>query len=63
MRNLFTTRVKAILVVAVLLAAGLGILAGITGETIPELVVKGVMKPFRAAGTALHLYPCDHGGP
>ena len=53
MRNLFTTRVKAILVVAVLLAAGLGILSGITGETIPELVVKGVMKPFRAAGTAL----------
>lgn len=53
MRNLFTTRVKAILVIAVLLAAGLGILSGITGETIPELVVKGVMKPFRAAGTAL----------
>ncbi len=53
MRNLFTTRVKAILVVAVLVAAGLGILSGITGETIPELIVKGVMKPFRAAGTAL----------
>ncbi len=53
MRNLFTTRVKAILVVAVLLAAGLGVLSGITGETIPELVVKGIMKPFRAAGTAL----------
>lgn len=53
MRNLFTTRVKAILVIAVLLAAGLGILSGITGETIPELVVKGIMQPFRAAGTAL----------
>lgn len=53
MRNLFTTRIKAILVVAILLAAGLGILSGITGETIPELVVKGFMKPFRAAGTAL----------
>jgi len=53
MRNLFTTRVKAILVIAVLLAVGLGILSGITGETVPELVVKGLMKPFRAAGTAL----------
>ena len=53
MRNLFTTRVKVILVLAVLLAAGLGILSGITGETIPEIVVKGIMKPFRAAGTAL----------
>lgn len=53
MRNLFTTRVKAILVVAVLLAAGLGILSGISDETIPDLIVKGFMKPFRAAGTAL----------
>lgn len=53
MRNLFTTRVKVILVVAVLLSAGLAILSGITGETIPELVVKGIMKPFRSAGMAL----------
>ncbi len=53
MRNLFTTRVKAILVVAVLLAAGLGILSGVSDETIPDLLVKGIMKPFRAAGTAL----------
>ncbi len=53
MRNLFTTRVKAILVVAVLLTAGLGILSGITGETIPDLMIKGILAPFRAAGTAL----------
>ncbi len=53
MRNLFTTRVKAILVVAVLLTAGLAILSGITGETIPDMLIKGIMAPFRAAGTAL----------
>lgn len=53
MRNLFTTRLKAILVVAVLLSAGLAILSGISGETIPDLIIKGVMQPFRSAGNAL----------
>ncbi len=53
MRNLFTTRVKIILVIAVLLSAGLAILSGITSETIPDLIVKGLLAPFRAAGTAL----------
>lgn len=53
MRNLFTTRVKVILVIAALLTAGLAILSGITDATIPDLLVKGVLAPFRAAGTAL----------
>ncbi len=53
MRNLFTTRVKVILVLAVLLTAGLAILSGITGETIPDMLMKGFLAPFRAAGTAL----------
>lgn len=53
MRNLFTTRLKAILVAAVLLSAGIAILSGISGETIPDLLIKGIMQPFRAAGTAL----------
>ena len=53
MRNLFSTRVKIILVVAALLSAGLAILSGITNTTIPDLVVKGVLAPFKAAGTAL----------
>ncbi len=53
MRNLLTTRVKVILVIALLLSAGLAILSGITNETIPDLIVKGFMAPFRAAGTAL----------
>lgn len=53
MRNLFTTRVKVILVVAALLTAGLAILSGITNTTIPDLLVQGALAPFRAAGTAL----------
>ena len=53
MRNLFSTRVKVILIVAALLTAGLAILSGITNTTIVDLAVKGALAPFRAAGTAL----------
>ena len=53
MRNLFSTRVKIILVVAALLTAGLAILSGITNTTVADLVMQGIMAPFRAAGTAL----------
>ncbi len=53
MRNLFSTRVKIILVIAVLLTVGLAILSGLTGETIPEMLVEGITSPFRAAATSL----------
>ena len=53
MRNLFSTRVKIILVIAGLLTAGLAILSGITNTTPLDLVVQGLLAPFRAAGTAL----------
>ena len=53
MRNLFSTRVKIILVIAALLTAGLAILSGVTNTTVVDLVVKGALAPFRAAGTAL----------
>ncbi|MGN0978409.1 MAG: rod shape-determining protein MreC [Faecousia sp.] len=53
MRNLFTTRVKIILVIAGLLTVGLAIASGITNTSVPDLLVKGALAPFRAAGTAL----------
>ena len=53
MRNLFTTRVKIILVIAALLTVGLAILSGVTNTTVVDLVVQGALAPFRAAGTAL----------
>ncbi len=53
MRNLFSTRVKVILVVAALLAVGLSILSGITNTTAADLAVQGVLAPFRAAATSL----------
>ena len=53
MRNLFSTRVKIILVIAGLLTVALAILSGITNTTPVDLVVQGVLTPFRAAGNAL----------
>jgi len=45
MRNLFSTRVKIILVIAALLTAGLAILSGVTNTTVVDLAVKGLMAP------------------
>ena len=53
MRNLFSTRVKVILVIALLLTTGLMILSGVTNTTPMDLLVQGIMTPFRAAATAL----------
>ena len=53
MRNLFSTRVRVILVLAVLLTVGLSILSGITNTTVVDLAVGGVLAPFRAAATSL----------
>ena len=53
MRNLLTTRIKVILVIALLLTVGLSILSGITNTTVPDLLVKGALAPIRYAATSL----------
>ena len=53
MRNLFNTKLKIIVILAVLLSAVLAVMAGLTNRSIPELLVQGVLAPFRAAGTSL----------
>ena len=53
MRNLFNTKLKIIVVLAVLLTAVLSVMAGLTNRSIPELAVQGLLAPCRAAGTAL----------
>ncbi len=47
MRHFFTTRVRVILVVAVLLAAGLSIASSVMDFTLPEKVVQTVLAPLR----------------
>ena len=53
MRHLFSTKLRIILVLAVLLTAILAVLAGVTNQTIPGMLVQGFLAPFRAAGNAL----------
>lgn len=53
MRNLFNTKLKIIVILAVLITAVLSVMSGLTNQSIPELAVQGILAPFRAAGTAL----------
>ena len=53
MRNLFSTRLKVILVLAALLTIGLSILSGVTNTTMVDLAVQGVLAPIRGAATTL----------
>ena len=53
MRHLFSTKVRIILVLAVLLAAGLAVVAGVTNQSLPNVIVQGIAAPFRAAGQSL----------
>lgn len=53
MRNLFSTKVRVILVLAVLLTAALAVVAGVTNQSLPNVMVQGILAPFRNAGTTL----------
>ncbi len=53
MRHLFNTKLRVILVLAVLLTAGLAILSSVTGQTLPDMLVQGALAPLRAGATAL----------
>ena len=47
MRHLFSTRLRVVLIIAVLLSAGLVVLSNATGHTLPDMLVQGIMAPFR----------------
>ena len=53
MRHLFSTKLRVILIVAVLLAAGLTVLSNAMGQTIPDMLVQGALAPFKAAANGL----------
>ena len=53
MKHLFTTKVKIVLVVAVLLAIALAVVANLTGISIPDMFVKGVLTPIRSGVNSL----------
>ena len=53
MRHLFSTRLRVILILAVLLAAGLAVLSNATDQSIPSMLVQGFLAPFQAGANAL----------
>lgn len=53
MKHLFTTRVKIVLVIAVLLGIALAVISSLTGVSIPDMFVKGVLTPIRSGVSSL----------
>ena len=53
MKHYFTTKVKIVLVLAVLLAAGLAIGSNLTGVNLPDMWVKGVLTPIQSGAKSL----------
>ncbi len=53
MRHFFTNRIRIVLVVAVLLAVVLAVVSSLTGLKLPQVLVQGVLTPFRASVSKL----------
>lgn len=53
MRHFFSTKVRIILVLTVLIAVALAITSSLTGLTFADMLVKGVLTPLNAAATSL----------
>ena len=53
MRHHFSTRIKVILILALLITVGLAVASSLTGISIPSMVVQGVLTPIRAGANAL----------
>ena len=53
MKHFFTTRVRVVLIVAVLLAVGLAVISDLTGLNVPDMMVKGILTPIRSGASRL----------
>ena len=53
MKQLFSTKLKIILVLTALVTAALSVVAGLTNRSLPDVLVQGLMTPFRSAATTL----------
>ena len=53
MKHLFTVRVRIVLVIAVLLAIILTVVGSLTGLSLPDMFVKGILTPIRAGVSSL----------
>ena len=53
MKYFFTTKVKIVLIIAVLLTAGLAIVGNLLGKTPADKLVQGVLTPLRTGAASL----------
>lgn len=53
MRHFFTTKIRIILVLAIVLAIGLAVLTGLTDINLPNVIVQGVITPLRTGVSRL----------
>lgn len=53
MRHFFTTKIKIVLLAAVLIAAVSAVVLSLTGNSYPSTVVQGILAPLRAGATHL----------
>ncbi len=53
MRHFFSTRVKAVLVIAVLLALVLTVVGSLTGKNYPGMVIQSILTPLRSGAHSL----------
>ncbi len=53
MKQFFSRRVRVVLMIAVLLAVVLAVISSLTGISIPDMAVKGILTPIRAGASML----------
>ena len=53
MRHLFSTRLRVILIIAAVLSIGLTIVSGAVNQSVPSLLVQGLLAPLRYSANAL----------
>ena len=53
MRHFFSNRIRAVLIVAVLIAGVLAVASNLTKKSIPGMIVQGVLTPLRSGANAL----------
>ena len=53
MRHLFTSRVRVVMIAAVIIAALLAVVSSLTGLNLPDLAVKGILTPIRTGASKL----------
>lgn len=53
MKHFFSSRVRVVLVIAVLLAVILAVVSNLTGQKLPDMLVQGVLTPIRTGVSSL----------